>query len=159
MKINLVTVGKLKEKYLKDAVKEYEKRLSKYCKLSISEVADEKTPEDASLVLMKQIKDKEGERILKKISEKSFVIALAIAGDELSSLEMADFLDKSMVSGVSDITFVIGGSLGLSDQVLQRANLELSFSKLTFPHQLMRVLLLEQVYRCFRIIAKEPYHK
>lgn len=159
MRINLITVGKLKEKYLKDAVKEYEKRLSKYCKLTISEVADEKTPEDASLILIKQIKDKEGERILKKIPEKSFVIALAIEGDQVSSLDLANFLDKSMVSGISDITFIIGGSLGLSNEVLKRANKELSFSKLTFPHQLMRVLLLEQVYRCFRIIAKEPYHK
>ncbi|HIW21873.1 MAG TPA: 23S rRNA (pseudouridine(1915)-N(3))-methyltransferase RlmH [Candidatus Dorea intestinavium] len=159
MRINLITVGKLKEKYLKDAVKEYEKRLSKYCKLTISEVADEKTPEDASLILIKQIKDKEGERILKKIPEKAFVIALAIEGDQVSSLDLANFLDKSMVSGISDITFIIGGSLGLSNEVLKRANKELSFSKLTFPHQLMRVLLLEQVYRCFRIIAKEPYHK
>lgn len=159
MKINIVTVGKLKEKFLKDAVSEYEKRLSKYCKLSIVEVADEKTPEDASPALMKQIKDREGDRILKKISEKSFVIALAIEGEEMSSVKMADFLDKSMISGVSDITFVIGGSLGLSEHVLTMANKKLSFSKLTFPHQLMRVLLLEQIYRCFRIIAKEPYHK
>ena len=133
MKITLITVGKIKEKYLRDAIGEYSKRLSKYCKLEIIEVADEKTPERASEVVEESIRSKEGERILKYIKEDAYVI--------------------------SQIVFIIGGSIGLGKEVLKKSNYALSFSKMTFPHQLMRVILLEQIYRSYRIINREPYHK
>ena len=135
MKITVIGVGKIKEKYFTDAIKEYSKRLSRYCKLDIVEVADEKTPDGASETLNAQIKEKEGVRILQKIPE------------------------GANVGGISQIVFVIGGSLGLAPVVLQRADYKLSFSKMTFPHQLMRVVLLEQIYRSFRIRNNEPYHK
>ena len=159
MKITLVTVGKIKEKYLQQAISEYEKRLSRYCKLEILQVADEKTPEGASAALEEQIKDKEGERILAQIKEGAYVAALAIEGEMLDSVELSEKIDKLGVSGVSQIVFVIGGSLGLSQKVLKRADYKLSFSKMTFPHQLMRVILLEQIYRSYRIIHGCPYHK
>lgn len=143
MKITLVTVGKIKEKYLQQAISEYEKRLSRYCKLEILQVADEKTPEGASAALEEQIKEKEGERILAQIKEGAYVVALAIEGEMLDSVELSEKIDKLGVSGVSQIMFVIGGSLGLSQKVLKRADYKLSFSKMTFPHQLMRVILLE----------------
>lgn len=158
MKINLITVGKIKEKYLRDAIAEYAKRLSSYCKLNIIELQDEKTPDGASEALCRQIKEKEGERILSKLGN-SYVIVLAIQGEQLSSEELAVRMQKLMVSGNSEISFVIGGSLGLSDAVMKRADYSLSFSRMTFPHQLMRVILLEQIYRAFRINANEPYHK
>lgn len=159
MRINLITVGKIKEAYLRDAIAEYAKRLSSYCRLNVLEVADEKTPDGASEALCRQIKDREGERILGKIGSGSYVIVLAIQGEMLSSEGLAAQLNQLMVRGISEITFVIGGSLGLSERVMQRANYSLSFSKMTFPHQLMRVILLEQIYRSFRINANEPYHK
>lgn len=159
MRIRLVTVGKIKERYFEDAIAEYAKRLSRYCKLDIIQVADEKTPDGAGAALEKQIKEKEGQRILSNIKDGAYVIALAVEGKMLSSEEMASKLQKLGVDGVSQIVFVIGGSLGLSDEVMKRADYALSFSKMTFPHQLMRVVLLEQVYRSFRIIGGEPYHK
>ena len=159
MKITVITVGKIKEKYLKDAIAEYSKRLSKYCKLEIVEVADEKTPDNASEVVGDAIRAKEAERILKYVKEDSFVITLEINGKQLSSEELADKIEKLGVQGTSHIIFIIGGSIGLGQEVLQKSNYALSFSKMTFPHQLMRVILLEQIYRSYRIINGEPYHK
>ncbi|CEG29458.1 23S rRNA (pseudouridine(1915)-N(3))-methyltransferase RlmH [Bacillus sp. B-jedd] len=159
MNISVVTVGKLKEKYLKQGIEEYTKRLSAYAKIEIIEVADEKAPEEMSEAEMEQVKKKEGERILAKVSPDAHVIALAIEGKMQSSEELAATLDKLALHGKSKIAFIIGGSLGLSGEVLARANEKLSFSKMTFPHQLMRLILVEQIYRAFRIIRGEPYHK
>ena len=159
MRINIVCVGKIKEKYLKLGIDEFKKRLSKYCKLEIIELEDEKAPENLSDKEMLMIKEKEGKKILSKIKDNSYVIALAIDGKNLSSEELAETINKLGVRGVSNITFVIGGSLGLSDEVLSRADYKLSFSKMTFPHQLMRLILLEQVYRAYRINNGDPYHK
>ncbi|MBR2191642.1 MAG: 23S rRNA (pseudouridine(1915)-N(3))-methyltransferase RlmH [Eubacterium sp.] len=159
MKITIISVGKIKEKFFDDAIKEYSKRLSKYCKLNIVEVKDEKTKENASPTEEDIVKETEGKRILDKISDSSKVIALAIEGKELDSVELAKQIEEFRISGTSDITFVIGGSLGLHKTVIDRADMKLSFSKMTFPHQLMRVVLLEQIYRSFRIINNEPYHK
>lgn len=159
MKITVVAVGKIKEKFFEEAIGEYSKRLSRYCKLEILQVADEKTPDKASEALENQIKEKEGERILAQIRDGAYVIALAIEGKMLDSEELADKINTLGISGVSQIIFVIGGSLGLSKKVLDRADYKLSFSRMTFPHQLMRVVLLEQVYRGYRIIYGEPYHK
>lgn len=159
MKITLITVGKIKEKYLKDAIAEYSKRLSRYCKLEIVEVADEKTPDNASDTVEDAIRDKEGERILKYIKEDAYVITLEIAGKMLTSEEMAEKIEKLGVQRTSHIIFIIGGSIGLGREILKRSDYALSFSKMTFPHQLMRVILLEQIYRSYRIINHEPYHK
>lgn len=159
MKITLVTVGKIKEKYLETAIAEYSKRLGRYCRLEIVQVADEKTPDKASELQEVQIRDKEGERILAHIKEDAYVIALAIDGKQRSSEEMAAWMENLGVRGESHLQFIIGGSLGLSQAVLNRADTKISFSRLTFPHQLMRVILLEQIYRSFRIIKGEPYHK
>lgn len=159
MNITVICVGKLKEKYLKSAIDEYSKRLSRYCKLEVIELSDEKTPDNASEKEELIIKEKEGNNILKYIKDTMFVVALAIEGKMLTSEELADFIKEQRIRGNSSIAFVIGGSLGLSKDVLDRADYKLSFSKMTFPHQLMRVILLEQVYRGFRIINGEPYHK
>ena len=159
MKITLITVGKIKEKYLRDAIAEYSKRLSRYCKLEIIEVADEKTPDQASETVEENIRAKEGERILKYIKDDMYVITLEIDGRMLSSEEFAGKIESLGVQGKSSIAFVIGGSIGLGKEVLRRSDYALSFSKMTFPHQLMRVILLEQVYRGYRIINGEPYHK
>ena len=159
MKITILTVGKIKEDFYRKAIAEYSKRLSRYCKLEIIEVTDEKTPDSASAVVEEQIKDKEGERLLKYIREDAYVIALAIEGKMLESIELSKNIEQLGIMGKSHIIFVIGGSLGLSDRILKRADYKLSFSKMTFPHQLMRVILLEQIYRSYRIICKEPYHK
>ncbi len=159
MKITILTVGKIKEKYLKDAIAEYSKRLTKYCKLEIIEVADEKTPDQASEVVEENIRRKEGERLLKYIKEDAYVITLEIEGKLLTSEELSQKIDQLGINGTSHIIFVIGGSIGLGKEVLHRSNYALSFSKMTFPHQLMRVILLEQIYRCYRIIQGEPYHK
>ena len=159
MKITLITVGKIKEKYLRDAIAEYSKRLSRYCKLEIVEVADEKTPDQASETVEENIRAKEGERILKYIKDDMYVITLEIDGRMLSSEEFAGKIESLGVQGKSSIVFVIGGSIGLGKEVLRRSDYALSFSKMTFPHQLMRVILLEQVYRGYRIINGEPYHK
>ena len=157
--ISIVTVGKLKEKYLKQGIEEYLKRLGSYAKVEVIEVPDEKAPEELSDTEMIQVKQKEGERILSKIGLDTYVIALAINGKLKSSEELAETLDKLATYGKSKIAFVIGGSLGLSDEVLKRSDEQLSFSKMTFPHQLMRLILVEQVYRAFRINRGEPYHK
>ncbi|WP_163102567.1 23S rRNA (pseudouridine(1915)-N(3))-methyltransferase RlmH [Peribacillus alkalitolerans] len=159
MNISIITVGKLKEKYLKQGIDEYLKRLTAYAKVEVIELADEKAPETLSEIEMEQIKDKEGERILAKISQDTHVIALAIQGKMKSSEELADGLDKLATYGKSKVAFVIGGSLGLSDAVMKRSDESLSFSKMTFPHQLMRLVLVEQIYRTFRINRGEPYHK
>ena len=159
MKITLITVGKIKEKYLRDAIAEYSKRLSRYCKLEIVEVADEKTPDQASETVEENIRAKEGERILKYIKDDMYVITLEIDGKMLSSEEFAGKIESLGVQGKGSIVFVIGGSIGLGKEVLRRSDYALSFSKMTFPHQLMRVILLEQVYRGYRIINGEPYHK
>jgi 23S rRNA (pseudouridine1915-N3)-methyltransferase len=157
--ILIIVVGKLKEKYLKIGIDEYLKRLSSYAKLDVIEIPDEKAPEELSAAEMEQVKQKEGEKILAKISKDTYVIALAIDGKMKSSEELADSLDKLATYGKSKIAFVIGGSLGLSNEVLKRADEKLSFSRMTFPHQLMRLILLEQVYRAYRINRNEPYHK
>jgi 23S rRNA (pseudouridine1915-N3)-methyltransferase len=157
--ISIVSVGKLKEKYLKLGIDEFTKRLTVYAKIELIEVPDEKAPEQLSELEMEQVKQKEGEKILSKVSPDTYVIALAIDGKMKSSEELADSLDKLATYGKSKIAFVIGGSLGLSKEVLQRADEKLSFSKMTFPHQMMKLILLEQVYRAFRIIRGEPYHK
>lgn len=159
MKITVITVGKIKEKYLKDAIAEYTKRLSKYCKLEIVEVADEKTPDHASETVEDAIRAKEAERILKYVKDDAYVITLEIQGKQLTSEELAEKIEKLGVQGTSHIIFIIGGSIGLGEEVLQKSNFALSFSKMTFPHQLMRVILLEQIYRSYRIISGEPYHK
>lgn len=159
MRITIITVGKIKEKYLRDAISEYSKRLSKYCKMEIIEVADEKTPENASGTMNETIKAKEAERILKYLKEDAYIITLEIQGKQLTSEELADKIEKLGIQGTSHLIFVIGGSLGLGKEVLEKSNYALSFSKMTFPHQLMRVILLEQIYRSYRIIKKEPYHK
>ena len=159
MLIKIICVGKIKEKFYRDAVLEYVKRLSRYAKIEIVECADEKTPDNASDELCDQIKSREGERILGRIKDNDHVIALAIDGKMYSSENLSEHLDKLMLNGKSTLVFVIGGSLGLSGAVLARANEKLSFSAMTFPHQLMRVILLEQVYRSFRIMKGEPYHK
>lgn len=159
MKITIISVGKIKEKYLTQGIKEYSKRLSKYCKLEIIEVNDEKAPENLSLTDMEIIKNKEGEKILKRLNIDSYIIPLCIEGKQLSSVEFSKQVDKVLLQGNSHITFIIGGSLGLSKQITDISNLKLSFSKMTFPHQLMRLILLEQIYRGFRIRLGEPYHK
>ncbi|MCI8506808.1 MAG: 23S rRNA (pseudouridine(1915)-N(3))-methyltransferase RlmH [Lachnospiraceae bacterium] len=159
MRITVLTVGKIKEKFYTKAIEEYAKRLSRYCKLEIIEVADEKTPDGVSEASARKIKEKEGERLLSHVRESMYVIALAIEGKMRSSEDLSEHLAALWLYGDSHIVFVIGGSLGLSDPVLKRADERLSFSKMTFPHQLMRVILLEQIYRSFKIQAGEPYHK
>ncbi len=159
MKITIVAVGKVKEKYYRDAVAEYAKRLAKYCRFEIIEVEDEKTPDKASEALETQIKEKEAERILKHVKEDAYLVTLEIQGKKLDSVAFADTIGTLATYGTSHIQFVIGGSLGLHEGVSKRANLKLSFSDMTFPHQLMRVILAEQIYRSYRIISREPYHK
>jgi len=159
MKITVITVGKIKEKYFTAAIEEYAKRLSKYCTLNMIEVSDEKAPETLSDKEMVQIKDKEGQRILSKIKESQYVVTLEIKGKQLTSEGLFEMMASLGLEGNSDVVFVIGGSLGLSNLVLDRSNFALSFSKMTFPHQMMKVVLLEQVYRGFRIMKGEPYHK
>ena len=159
MKITLLCIGKIKERFYREAVCEFEKRLSRYCRLEIIEALDEKTPDHAGMLMEKQIKEKEASRLLKYLNRDAYVIALAIEGKQLDSVELSEKLDNLGTSGVSHIIFLIGGSLGLSDDILNGADFQLSFSKMTFPHQLMRVILLEQIYRAYRIMNGEPYHK
>ncbi|MGT2865317.1 23S rRNA (pseudouridine(1915)-N(3))-methyltransferase RlmH [Streptococcus fryi] len=159
MKITVITVGKLKEKYLKEGILEYTKRLSRFTKLDIVELPDEKTPDSASLAENQAILDKEGQKILQKIADRSFVIALAIEGKLMSSEELSQTMADVTIRGFSEITFIIGGSLGLSPAVKQRSNMLLSFGKITLPHQLMRLVLIEQIYRSFMIQQGSPYHK
>ena len=159
MKITVLCVGKIKESFYRQAIEEYAKRLSKYCKLEIIEVADEKTPDKASEALETQIKEKEADRILEKIKEDAYVFTLEIKGKRYTSEGFADCIRKTTLQGKSHLIFIIGGSLGLHEKVLKRSNQAISFSDMTFPHQLMRVILTEQIYRAFRIINVEPYHK
>jgi 23S rRNA (pseudouridine1915-N3)-methyltransferase len=161
MKITILCVGKIKEKFYRDAIDEYVKRLGRYCKLEIVEVADEKTLEHASLAMEEQIREKEAERVAAKLDKcgDAYVIALAIDGQMPDSVQLSDKIQKLGIGGVSHIVFLIGGSLGMTERLLQRADERISFSKMTFPHQLMRVILLEQIYRSYRIINGEPYHK
>ena len=159
MKISIICVGKIKEQFYREAIAEYTKRLARYCKLEILEVQDEKTPDNASDAEELLIKKKEGERILSKIKDDAYVITLEIFGKKLDSVSFAQLLEKTALSGKSHIQFVIGGSLGLHEDVSKRADYKLSFSDMTFPHQLMRVILFEQIYRGYRIISGEPYHK
>ena len=159
MRITLITVGKIKEKYFTDAIAEYQKRLSRYCKLEILEVADEKTPDNASENAEEMIRQKEAERLLKYIRENAYLITLEIGGKQLTSEEFSEKIEKLGIQGTSHIIFVIGGSIGIGKAVLEKSDYALSFSKMTFPHQLMRVILLEQIYRGYRIMSGEPYHK
>lgn len=159
MKISCIVVGKIKEKYFTDAISEYSKRLSRYCRLEITELPDEKTPDNASPAEEESIRNKEGERILAKIKDDAYVVSLAIEGRMLDSVELSRKIEELGIGGKSHIAFIIGGSLGLSDAVKKRSDYLLSFSKMTFPHQLMRVILLEQIYRSYRIMNNEPYHK
>lgn len=159
MNIKIISVGKLKEKYLIQGIQEYVKRLGAYAKMELIEVPDEKAPENLSEAEMRLVKEKEGERILAKIKEQEYVFALAINGKNPSSEEFAKTIDQLGIQGKSQLVFVIGGSLGLSDTVLKRSNAQISFGKMTYPHQLMRLILVEQIYRAFRINKGEPYHK
>ena len=159
MKIKVVTVGKLKEKYLKDGIAEYSKRISRFAKLEMIELADEKTPDKASESENQKILEIEGQRILSKVGDRDFVIALAIEGKTFSSEEFSKQLEEASIKGFSTLTFIIGGSLGLAQGVKKRANLSVSFSCLTLPHQLMRLVLVEQIYRAFTIQQGSPYHK
>ena len=158
MRITVISVGRIREKYLSDAISEYSKRLSRYCKLDQIEVADEKAPETLSEKELEQVLDAEGQRIAARIPDGAFIIALAIDGKQYGSEQLSRRLDQLAVSGESHLVFIIGGSNGLSSAILNRSNEKLSFSNMTFPHQLMKVMLLEQVYRCFRISKNEPYH-
>lgn len=159
MNIDILCVGKLKEKYLQDAVKEYSKRLQRYCSLNIIEVPDEKAGEEQGAALDERVKKLEGERLRKHIKSDAYLITLEIDGKSLSSTDLAAVINDTGLKGISRIQFVIGGSIGLSEEVMGMADLHLSFSKMTFPHQLMRVILLEQIYRSFKINTNEPYHK
>ncbi len=159
MKITIIAVGKVKEKFYRDALAEYGKRLGKYCRLEVVEVEDEKTPDKSGEALELQIKEKEAQRILKYVKEDAYLISLEIEGRKMDSVSFAKKLEKLATYGTSHIQFVIGGSLGLHDMVSARADEKISFSDMTFPHQLMRILLEEQIYRGYRIICGEPYHK
>ena len=159
MKITIICVGKLKEDFYKKAVSEYAKRLGRYCRLEIIEVADEKTPEDAGPVMEEQIKEREAARILKHVKEDAYVFTLEITGSQPDSLAFSRMLSRLTIQGKSHFQFIIGGSLGLHKSVSLAANQAVSFSHMTFPHQLMRVILLEQIYRSYRIMNGEPYHK
>ncbi len=159
MNINIICVGKIKETYYREALEEYVKRLSKYCKTDVTEVKDEQTKDGASAREDEIVRETEGQRILSKIPDGAYVIATAIEGKKLDSEQFAGLIDSLGVKGISRLVFIIGGSLGLSDEVKKRADMLLSFSDMTYPHQLMRVILAEQIYRAYRIIKGEPYHK
>ena len=159
MKITIIAVGKAREKFIKEGVKEYTKRLSRFCNIKIIETEDEQVPNNISPAQEKLIKKKEGERILKRARPGSTLIALDMKGVKLNSEGFAAKLNQYALYGDSDITFIIGGSIGLDDEIIQTANLKLSLSDMTFPHQLVRIILLEQIYRAFKIINDEIYHK
>ncbi len=159
LQIDILCVGKLKEKYLSDAVADYAKRLGRYCRLNIIEVPDEAAPERASEAQQEQIKQKEGARLLSRLDDRTYAVVLAIEGTSLDSPQIASFLSERALYGDSHLAFIIGGSLGLSSEVYKRANARWSFSRLTFPHGIVRLLLAEQIYRGFRILSNEPYHK
>lgn len=159
MKISILCVGKIKESFYRQAIDEYAKRLSKYCKFEVVEVTDEKTPDTASAAQVDQIKEKEANRLLEKIKEDAYVFTLEIKGKRFTSESFSECINKVTIQGNSHLVFIIGGSLGLHEKVLKRSNQAISFSDMTFPHQLMRVILAEQIYRAFRIMKNEPYHK
>lgn len=159
MKITIIAVGKIKEKFYRDAIAEYSKRLTKYCQFEIIEVQDEKTPDHASDGLNQLILKKEGERILNAIKPGSFIVVTAIEGKEYDSVGFSKKLQDICVRGKNHITFIIGGSLGIDEKIKQMADEKISFSKMTFPHQMMRLILTEQIYRGYRILNHEPYHK
>ena len=159
MNINIISVGKIKEKFFTDAINEYSKRLSKYCKLTEEILQDERADDSFSETQIKQVKTKEGIKILNKLPKNSYIIVLDVKGKNLSSKELAQKINTMGIEGISDITFIIGGSNGLSQEVINKADFKLSFSKMTFPHQLFKVILLEQIYRAFKINANEAYHK
>lgn len=159
IQVQILSVGKIKEKHWALAIEEYKKRLTPYAKVQVIEVSDEKAPENLSAIEAQQVKDKEGARLLALVKQDTYVIALNIQGKQLSSEQLATRIEELGINGHSHLTFIIGGSLGLSDDVEERADLNLSFGSMTFPHQLMRVILLEQIYRSFKIIRGEPYHK
>jgi len=159
VKITILCVGKIKEAFYRQAIDEYAKRLGKYCKLEIVEVADEKTPDKASEVMESQIMEKEAERLIDKLKEDSYIFTLEIKGKKYTSEAFSETIEKLTIQGKSHLTFVIGGSLGLHEKILKLSNQPISFSDMTFPHQLMRVILTEQIYRAFRIMNNEPYHK
>jgi 23S rRNA (pseudouridine1915-N3)-methyltransferase len=159
MKLTIIAVGKLKEKYLKDGIAEYSKRLTRFCDLEIIEIEDEQVPENISAANALQVKRKEADKILKKVKEGSVLVVLDIKGEKLDSEEFASKLNSFFISGNSHITFVIGGSLGLDDALIKKSNFKFSMSDLTFPHQLARLILLEQLFRCFKINNGETYHK
>lgn len=158
LSINIICVGKIKEKYLKDATEEYTKRLSKYCKLNIIELTDEKIPDKLYSKLEQEIKTKECTNIMNHIKKDSYVVALDLRGIEYTSEEFSKQLEKLSMK-TSHITFIIGGSLGLTDNLLKECNSKICFSKMTFPHQLIRVFLLEQIFRAFKIQNGETYHR
>lgn len=159
MNITILCIGKLKERYWTDAIQEYSKRLSKHCTLAINELKEEKAPDNPSNAEEIAVKDAEGKNLLKQIKKDAYVIALEVKGKELTSEALSEKIETLGIDGKSDIVFIIGGSIGLSDEVLTRADFRLSFSKMTFPHQMMRVILLEQIYRAFKIMRNEIYHK
>ncbi|GFI41812.1 23S rRNA (pseudouridine(1915)-N(3))-methyltransferase RlmH [Thomasclavelia cocleata] len=159
MKVKIICVGKLKEKYLVAGIAEYLKRLQAYCKVEVYEVSDESIPDNCSLANEMIIKSKEGKKILDKIKQDDYVVLLDVAGKEIDSIMLAKQMENCMISGKSTIDFVIGGSLGHGQEIIERANFRLSFSKMTFPHQLMRLILVEQIYRAFKIMKNESYHK
>lgn len=159
MNIHIIAVGKIKEKHIREGINEFSKRLSRYTKLKIIEIADEKAPENLSQKDMAKVMEKEGEKIISKIPPNSFVISLVIEGKQISSESLSKKMEDIMVGGINDISFIIGGSLGLSNKVKGISDFKLSFSKMTFPHQIMRLILLEQIYRSFKIMKNEPYHK
>lgn len=159
MNIDVIAVGKIKEKFIEDGIREYVKRLKPYCNINIIEVNDEKAPEGLSEKEKEAIMLKEGSKIIDKIRKGSFIISLCIEGRQMDSVEFARYIEDVMTAGNSNITFVIGGSLGLHDYIKSKSDLKLSFSKMTFPHQLMRLILVEQIYRAFKIMKGETYHK
>ena len=159
MNIHIIAVGKIKEKHIREGINEFSKRLSRYAKLNIVEIADEKAPENLSQKDMEKVMEKEGDKIISKIPQNSFIVSLVIEGKHISSEALSQKMEDIMVGGINDISFIIGGSLGLSNKVKQMSDFKLSFSKMTFPHQIMRLILLEQIYRSFRIMRNEPYHK
>lgn len=159
MKITIVAVGKIREDWIKNGIAEYQKRLSKFCKFEILEVTEEQAPENLSPQEIINVKNAEGEKILAKIRQDAYKVSLVIDGKQLTSPQLAEHISLQAVSGISEIAFIIGGSNGLSDDVINQSNLHLSFGKFTYPHQLMRLILTEQVYRAFKIISREPYHK
>lgn len=159
MKVKIICVGKIKEKYLSDGISEYSKRLSRFCKFEVCTLEDEKIPDNATEKEMQIVLETEGERIEKHIGKNDYVIALCVEGKSISSVDFAKKISDIALSGKSEITFIIGGSLGICDSVKNKADFRLSFSKMTFPHNLMRLILAEQIYRAFKINANEEYHK